>query len=98
MTLQTDLIVHVIDNGTYVIYDPTYKNARNSKKENLSKPDFSNFGEKLDFTAPGKEILCMIPKDANNGKGIIANRDFMCFALYSCNSWNYKKLQQRIDK
>ncbi len=68
------------------------------KKENLSKPDFSNFGEKLDFTAPGKEILCMRPKDANNGKGIIAERDFMCFALYSCNSWNYKKLQQRIDK
>ena len=96
--LQTDLIGYGIDNGTYVIHASTYKKARNSKKENLSKPDFSNFGEKLDFNAPGKEILCMIPKDANNGKGIIANRDFMCFALYSCNSWNYKKLQQRIDK
>lgn len=90
--LQTDLIGYGIDNGAYVIYGPTYKEARNSKKENLSKADFSNFGEKLDFTAPGKEILWMIPKDANNEKGTIVKRDFMCFALYSCNSWNYKKL------
>lgn len=88
--LQTDLIKY--DAVTDQIFGPSYKQARNSKKENLSKADFSNFGEKLDFTAPGKEILCMIPKDANNGKGTIVKRDFICFALYSCNSWNYKKL------
>lgn len=88
--LQTNLIKH--DAVTDQIFDPSYKQARNSTKDNLSKAEFSNFGAMLDFTAPGKDILCMIPRAAEHGEGATGERNFVFFTLYSCNSCNYKKL------
>lgn len=88
--LQTDLIKY--DAVTDQIFGPSYKQARNSTKDNLSKAEFSNFGAMLDFTAPGKDILCMIPRAAEHGEGATGKRNFVFFTLYSCNSCNYKKL------
>lgn len=88
--LQTDLIKY--DAVTDQIFGPSYKQARNSTKDNLSKAEFSNFGAMLDFTAPGKDILCMIPRAAEHGEGATGSRNFVFFTLYSCNSCNYKKL------
>lgn len=87
--LETNLIKY---NSNDKISETIYQQAQNSGADNLSYTQFSNYGEMLDFSAPGKDILCMIPRASQSGEGKLLARNFMCFTLYSCNSCNYKKL------
>ena len=63
--LSTNLINVEEVNGEYTITNPyDLITAKESTKENLSIADFSNYGNEVDFSAPGDIILSLVPHDS----------------------------------